>query len=670
MAVGIDRCWRSTSPEEGACSECASPAPPASSAATSSTGCSAAGLEVAGYDNLSTGQTEFLEPARQSAALPPRRGRPARRDDADRARWRAAISSSTSRPTPTSASARSIRAGPRAEHDRHLQRARGDARERRRGGSRSPRPARSTASPTSSRRRRRRRFPIQTSLYGASKLAGEGLIGAYAHGFGFQAYIFRFVSILGERYTHGHVFDFYQQAARRPDADRGARQRPAAQELPLRPGLRRRDADRRSSKAERPGQRLQPRHRRVLRGQRLARLDLRGARRAAGARTTPAASAAGSATARSSSSTPHASTRLGWAPRLTIREGVLQTLGVPAGEPVGAGASRMSRTSRQRSPCASPSPACGTSARDRGLPRVARAFRRVGLRPRRRVVDGLARGRAAALRAGPGRAGARRARERARCASPATRRRSAGAESSGSPGTRRSTTTTRRRGRSSSQRRGRRSSRICATARSCWSRRRCRSAPRARLEEAFARARPEGHASFACTPENLRLGKAIEVFTRRSAWSLGVRADRDADRSATLLAPFTAHVEWMRVESAEMTKHALNAFLATSVAFINELARLRERVGADAREVERGLKSEARIGPARLRPAGRRVRRRHAGARRRAILIERGAAHRATDAAASRRARRATTVIRAGRYDSSCAAGRLAPGTIDRRARA
>jgi UDP-glucose 4-epimerase len=52
-------------------------------------------------------------------------------------------------------------------------------------------------------------FPVQTSLYGASKLAGEGLIAAYCSGFGFQGYVFRFVSILGERYTHGHVFDFY-----------------------------------------------------------------------------------------------------------------------------------------------------------------------------------------------------------------------------------------------------------------------------------------------------------------------------------------------------------------------------------------------------------------------------------------------------------------------------
>ncbi len=53
-------------------------------------------------------------------------------------------------------------------------------------------------------------FPIQTSLYAASKLAAEGMIGAYAHGFGFTGLVFRFVSVLGERYTHGHVYDFYR----------------------------------------------------------------------------------------------------------------------------------------------------------------------------------------------------------------------------------------------------------------------------------------------------------------------------------------------------------------------------------------------------------------------------------------------------------------------------
>ncbi len=60
-------------------------------------------------------------------------------------------------------------------------------------------------------------FPVQTSLYGASKLAAESLIQAYCEGFGIQSYIFRFVSILGERYSHGHVFDFYQQLSEHPD---------------------------------------------------------------------------------------------------------------------------------------------------------------------------------------------------------------------------------------------------------------------------------------------------------------------------------------------------------------------------------------------------------------------------------------------------------------------
>ncbi len=60
-------------------------------------------------------------------------------------------------------------------------------------------------------------FPVQTSLYGASKLAAEGLIAAYCEGFGMEGLIFRFVSILGERYSHGHVFDFYQQLLAHPD---------------------------------------------------------------------------------------------------------------------------------------------------------------------------------------------------------------------------------------------------------------------------------------------------------------------------------------------------------------------------------------------------------------------------------------------------------------------
>jgi len=60
-------------------------------------------------------------------------------------------------------------------------------------------------------------FPVQTSLYGASKLACEGMIAAYAEGYGMENFIFRFVSILGERYTHGHVFDFYRQLYQHPE---------------------------------------------------------------------------------------------------------------------------------------------------------------------------------------------------------------------------------------------------------------------------------------------------------------------------------------------------------------------------------------------------------------------------------------------------------------------
>ncbi len=101
---------------------------------------------------------------------------------------------------------------------------------------------------------------------------------------------------------------------------------------------------------------------------------------------------------------------------------------------------------------------------------------------------------------------------------------------------------------------------------------------------------------FACTPENLRLGRAIEVFRRPERVVLGTGEGVDRERLARLFAPFTDQIEWMSLASAEMTKHALNGFLAVSVAYTNELARLCERVGADATEVERGLRSEPRIG--------------------------------------------------------------------------
>ena len=110
---------------------------------------------------------------------------------------------------------------------------------------------------------------------------------------------------------------------------------------------------------------------------------------------------------------------------------------------------------------------------------------------------------------------------------------------------------------------------------------------------------------FAYSPENLRLGKALAAFRRPERIVAGTHTAAARAALAPLFAPFCTEVLWMRPESAEMTKHGINAWLALSVTFANELARLCEAVGADAREVERGLRSEPRIGQkAYLRPGG------------------------------------------------------------------
>lgn len=100
---------------------------------------------------------------------------------------------------------------------------------------------------------------------------------------------------------------------------------------------------------------------------------------------------------------------------------------------------------------------------------------------------------------------------------------------------------------------------------------------------------------FACSPENLRLGKAIEAFTQPARIIVGTPPEVRPVLE-NLLAPLGAPLVWMRPESAEMVKHALNGFLALSVAYINEIAILAESVGADAQEVAAGLKSDPRIG--------------------------------------------------------------------------
>jgi UDPglucose 6-dehydrogenase len=119
----------------------------------------------------------------------------------------------------------------------------------------------------------------------------------------------------------------------------------------------------------------------------------------------------------------------------------------------------------------------------------------------------------------------------------------------------------------------------------------------ARLERDFAPRAAGRRIGFACAPENLRLGKAIEVFLQPDRVVLGVRDPAVRAALQAVYSPFTDRLEWMSVESAEMTKHAINAFLATSVCFINEIATVCEATGADAMEVERGLKTDQRIGP-------------------------------------------------------------------------
>lgn len=105
---------------------------------------------------------------------------------------------------------------------------------------------------------------------------------------------------------------------------------------------------------------------------------------------------------------------------------------------------------------------------------------------------------------------------------------------------------------------------------------------------------------FACSPENLRLGQAIAAFEKPARIIVGAPAPAAAPAARAtlerLLAPLAAPLIWMRPESAELVKHALNSFLALSVAYINEIATLAETVGADAQEVAAGLKSDPRIG--------------------------------------------------------------------------
>jgi UDPglucose 6-dehydrogenase len=116
------------------------------------------------------------------------------------------------------------------------------------------------------------------------------------------------------------------------------------------------------------------------------------------------------------------------------------------------------------------------------------------------------------------------------------------------------------------------------------------------LMAAFRRIEVERPVAFAYSPENLRLGMAIDSFTKPERVVVGVE---DADGKAVisaLLAPLASPIEWMSIEAAEMTKHALNTFLATSIVFANEIATICESVGADVADVVRALRGDPRVG--------------------------------------------------------------------------
>ena len=103
--------------------------------------------------------------------------------------------------------------------------------------------------------------------------------------------------------------------------------------------------------------------------------------------------------------------------------------------------------------------------------------------------------------------------------------------------------------------------------------------------------------AFAYSPENLQLGKAIAAFETAERTVVGLRDESKKAVLEELLSPYCKRIIWMRTESAEMVKHGLNAFLALSITFINELAGICEKMGADAKELTEGLKTDIRIGP-------------------------------------------------------------------------
>lgn len=100
---------------------------------------------------------------------------------------------------------------------------------------------------------------------------------------------------------------------------------------------------------------------------------------------------------------------------------------------------------------------------------------------------------------------------------------------------------------------------------------------------------------LACYPENLRRGRGVNDFMNQSRIVMGCPTTVQ-EQISRLLAPLNAEILWMNLESAEMVKHALNSFLAMSIAFINEINQVAVQVGASSNDITAGLQSDKRIG--------------------------------------------------------------------------
>jgi len=118
----------------------------------------------------------------------------------------------------------------------------------------------------------------------------------------------------------------------------------------------------------------------------------------------------------------------------------------------------------------------------------------------------------------------------------------------------------------------------------------------ARLEKSFASQGNGCQVDFACSPENLRLGRALDIFRNPGRIVIGTRREQAREKLSPLLSRFCQNLIWMSIESAEMVKHALNSYLATCVTFTNEIASICETVAADMSEVEAALRLDPRIG--------------------------------------------------------------------------